>query len=186
MTSLIRDLATKKSINDIVYIGGPSYNDSNANYLLFPFTFKNSTLEINPINEFNIINTGIPISGRDLIVRLHGGQNLVQAIGPNFKEYIFNTTWDDDYTTINKSSITVEIPDVVTRVQQLDNSLESNLPNVFSPSSAFKISDKKPINNYVLNKVSYGVTYAFEKPLIISFKTNVGKKYLTFYTDWIH
>ena len=140
MSSLIRTTATNnKALPDIVYVGGPYYvKPVTSEKLLCPFTFKNGTLDINPINGLDLtsgdkpLNFGIAVPGGS--ARRHGGLNLVQNIGPNFKTYIYNCTWGEDASgnVTSLASIKVYKPGVVTRVQQLDDG--TNIPSYINPT----------------------------------------------------
>jgi hypothetical protein len=204
MTSLTKTTAVNDERVLIRFVGGPYYTDGSSRKLLFPFTFKNGTLEINPINGFNLASGATPLNvgtGDGGLVRLQGGQNLVQQIGQNFKTYITNCTWTDDdvtYTINDPHTISVQTPGVVSRVQQLDYT--ANLPIKINPqSSAYVISDAAPTPNFTFTSLSnFGVTYAFNTPLVISAtavptlisppNTEYPAKrvYITFFSSWEH
>ena len=205
MTSLTKTTAVNDERVLVRFVGGPYYTDGSSRKILFPFTFKNGTLDINPINGFNLepgattpLNVG---TGEGGLVRLQGGQNLVQQIGPNFKTYITNCTWTDDtysYTISELRTISVQTPGVVSRVQQLDHT--ANLPIKINPQgSAYVISDVSPTPNFTFTSLSnFGVTYAFNRPLVISataVPTLIGppnteypakRVYITFFSSWDH
>ena len=195
MSSLTKTMATNsKALPDIVYVGGPYYNRPvTSEKLLFPFTFKNGTLDINPINGFNLTSGDTPLNIGDGVVpggsvRRHGGLNLVQDIGPNFKTYIFNCTWgaDSDWEVSSLASIKVYKPGVVTRVQQLDDG--ANIPSYINPvGDGYVISSQAPDDFTFTTLENYGVTYAFEKPLVVSVSTvGHGTQYITFFSTWDH
>ena len=175
---------------DIVYVGGPYYDDPQSNKVLFPFTFKNGSLDINPINGFDVTsgikpkNVGTTTGG---LARRLGGLNLVQTIGTNFKNYIYNCTWGDDssWDVSSISSIKVQTPGIVTRVQQLNYT--ENLPSYINPTGdAFIVSNNAP-TDFALDTTNFGATYVFEKPLVVSINTvGQGTQYITFFTSWDH
>jgi len=194
MSSLIRTTATNnKALPDIVYVGGPYYvKPVTSEKLLFPFTFKNGTLDINPINGFDLtsgdkpLNFGLAVPGGS--ARRHGGLNLVQNIGPNFKTYIYNCTWGEDASgnVTSLASIKVYKPGVVTRVQQLDDG--TNIPSYINPTGDGYVVSSYPPEDFAFTTLeNYGVTYAFEKPLVVSVSTvGNGTQYITFFSTWDH
>lgn len=197
MTSVLKQKSVIPNKPYVNFVGGPCYLDSYGNKILFPFTFNNGTLDINPINDFSLTSGDIPVAigtGDGGLVKLLGGNNLVQNLGPNFKTYIQNTKWDGTSAISNIISIDVYQPGIVTRVQQLDYRLDSNLPQNINPALyTFSLSSNAPSANlgfdYLTNS---GVTYAFYKPLIVSVTVPVsvsvpsGIQYLTFYSSWDH
>ena len=190
MTSLLKTPSVIEKKQYMRYVGGPYYNYEGTN-TLFPFTFKNGTLDINPINGFDLDTVGTPKNGNDgCQVTLHGGLNLVQNIGNNFRTYIYNTNWGSATASVTASvtdreSIKVVQPGVVTRVQQLDNSDTGNLPaSINPPTDSYVISETAPIETLSKNTPTFGVTYAFYKPLIISAKFAEGIRYITFFSSW--
>jgi hypothetical protein len=189
MTSLIKNKAENKGNPDVVYVGGPYYVDAQSTKVLFPFSFKNGELEIVTANGFNITSGEKPLNfgtTQGGLARRHGGLNLVQTIGPNFKTYIYNCTWgpDSSWEVNSLSSIKVYTPGVITRVQQLEYT--DNLPLYINPSGdAYVVSSKAP-EGFALD-TTYGTTYAFEKPLVIQVQTaGNGIQYITFFTAWDH
>lgn len=193
MSSLTKTMATNsKSLPDIVYVGGPYYvKPITSEKLLFPFTFKNGTLDINPINGFDLTSGDTPLNFGNVpggSARRHGGLNLVQEIGPNFKTYIYNCTWgaDSSGNVLSLSSIKVYKPGVVTRVQQLDDG--TNIPSYINPTGdGYVVSSQAPEDFAFPALENYGVTYAFEKPLVVSVSTvGNGTQYITFFSTWDH
>jgi len=202
MTSLTKTTSVNDEKQLIHYVGGPCYNGPLGRKLLFPFVFKNGTLEINPINGFSLTSPDIPLnvsSGSGGLVRLHGGLNLVQEIGPNFRTYILNCQWTDgtyNYAITNTTAISVYTAGVVTRVQQLD--YVDNLPPTVNPVAGYVISTTAPTEGFTFNSLqNFGVTYAFSKPLVIAataVPTPVPSGtalpaqtiYLTFFSSWDH
>lgn len=194
MSSLLKQTAENtKALPLVQFVGGPYYYGTDAQKLLFPFTFLNGTLDINPINGFNVDSPSQPLgigSSAGFQVRRLGGQNLVESIGVTFRDYIYNCNWspDDDnnpdYNVRSKESIQVLLPGVVTKVQQLSN---TNLSPYSNPIRSFVISDKPPVQDFVMNIPSYGSTYVFEKPLVIKLKTvGQGTQYITFFSSFDH
>jgi len=192
MTSLTKSTAKLNDDHYIHFIGGPYYDDANSNKVLFPFTFKNGVLDINDATGFNIAsgqtpkNVGTSDGG---LVRLQGGLNLVQSIGPNFQTYIASCVWGPNptYAVSSPSSVKVYKPGVVSRVQQLDYT--SNLPaNINHSADAYVVSSNPPDSDFTFASLpNYGVTYAFNKPLVVSVKTvGAGTQYITFFSTWDH
>ncbi len=191
MTSVLKQLSVISNKPYVNFVGGPCYTDTYGNKILFPFTFNNGVLDINPINGFSLTDGNLPVAigtGDGGLVKLHGGNNLVQNLGPNFKTYIENTKWDLGATIPNITSIDVYQPGIVTRVQQLDYRLNSNLPQNINPTDySFSLSSNAPSPNLGMDYLTnFGVTYVFYKPLIVSVTTTSGIKYLTFYSSWDH
>jgi hypothetical protein len=194
MSSLQKSFAVNtKGLPDIQYVGGPYYTaDATPEpdlILLFPFTFKNDTLDIQYINGFTseystapLTSSSIPNSGG--LARRLGGLNLVQKIGPNFLHYIKSVTWEDypSGPTYTVNSASVYKPGLVTKVQQLSH---QNLPNSIDPDKSYISSSEPPDTDFTLELTSgYGSSYVFEKPLVIIANTTVGTRYITFYTSW--
>jgi len=210
MTSLTKTTSINDEKQLIHFVGGPYYNDASSRKLLFPFTFKNGILEINLINGFSLTSGVTPLnfgSGGSAadggLVRLHGGLNLVQYIGPNFKTYIKNCTWKNkdntnNYNITSEATISVYTPGVVSRVQQLDNI--TNLPTSINPGTgagdAYVLSTDTPTEGFVSPLQNFGVTYAFNKPLVITataipslavspFTASPAQTvYVTFFSSW--
>jgi hypothetical protein len=206
MTSLTKTTSINDEKQLIHFVGGPYYNDASSRKLLFPFTFKNGILEINLINGFSLTSGFTPLnfgSGGLVdggLVRLHGGLNLVQYIGPNFKTYIKNCTWKDEtynYAITSEATVSVYTPGVVSRVQQLDNT--TNLPMSINPGTgageAYVLSTSVPTEGFISPLPNFGVTYAFNKPLVVS-ATGIPTPiaggtagaaqtvYITFFSSW--
>ena len=181
-----------KSSPTIQYVGGPYYDDPHSNKVLFPFSFLNGELDINPINGFNlesgILPKNVGPSGVGGLVRLLGGVNLVQSIGQNFKKYIFNCTWgiNSGWDISNINSIQVYKNSVITKVQQLD--YLTNLPNYINPEDDSYVISSNPPSDFTFPDVAnYGVTYIFDSPLVISVDTvGNGKQYITFFSSRDH
>jgi hypothetical protein len=173
MTSLLKHTAVNaKTFPTVQFVGGPYYFGTNGQRLLFPFTFQNGCLEIEPNNGFDLLSNTQPLGingAAGFQIRRMGGQNLVQTIGNNFKTYIFHCNWsesgsDTDYNIQSLQSIAVHSPGIVTRVQQLSN---QNLSPYSNPSTSFVLSSNPPNTDFVSNLPSFGATYAFEKPLVV-------------------
>lgn len=191
MTSVLKQMSVIPNKPYVNFVGGPCYIDPSGNKILFPFTFNNGVLDINPVIGFSLTNGELPVAigtGDGGLVKLLGGKNLVQNLGPNFKTYIQNTNWDGTDPISNITSIDVHQPGIVTRVQQLDYRLESNLPQNINPADyTFSLSLTPPSANLGFDYLAnFGVTYAFYKPLIVSVNTTSGIQYLTFYSSWDH
>jgi hypothetical protein len=205
MTSLTKKTSTLFDDSQLIhFVSGPLYTGTGGGKILFPFTFKNSVLDINPINGFDLTGGNKPSfvgTGTGGLVKLQGGLNLVQQIGPNFVTYLKNCTWTDntnDYSSL--TNISVYKPGVVTRVQQLDDS--SNLPEYINPpfdilNNGYVISMNAPEEGFNSTSLTnYGVTYVFKKPLVISATATANPQnadpdftttiYLTFFTSWDH
>lgn len=158
---------------DIRYAGGPTYGG-----VLFPFTYSNGTIDLPsswlPSKNLEPANEGC-------CIRKLGGDSLVQYIGPNFKNYIYNVTSFGGWKVQNTTSITVYQAGVVTKVQQLGS---NNLPTINDAS--FKVSTNKPSPDFTV----YNSSYLFDKPLVISALASNGGTpttiYITFYTQWDH
>jgi hypothetical protein len=197
MTSITKANAVNTRVfPDVQFVGGPYYNrvDDDPQKLLFPFTFQNGTLEIQVVNGFNLSSPTTPIgisSNEGGLVRRMGGQNLVQSIGSNFQTYVQNCTWiTSDLINYTASNVSVYKPGVVTRVQQLGL---KNLPIDINPINSYVSSYTPPVSDFGLTIPLFGVTYVFEKPLVlvvdatkVSDSTSLGKQYITFYTSWDH
>ena len=193
MTSLLKRNAVNQNVFPTVqFVGGPYFVGDHAQKFLFPFTFVNGTLDIDPINGFNTsVGTSQPLGingGSGFQVRQLGGQNLVQDIGDTFRTYIKNCNWSQDndnnpdYNVRSKGSIKVYLPGIVTRVQQLSN---TNLPQYSNPNKSFVVSSTPPVEGFVLDNPSYGSTYVFEKPLVVQIDTvGQGRNYITFFSSW--
>ena len=82
---------------DIITIGGPTYGG-----VLLPFTFNNGTIDLP--SSWSSGRTLAPANEGVLIRRL-GGDSLIQYIGPNFKNYIYNVASFGGYKVSNTSSI---------------------------------------------------------------------------------
>lgn len=203
MTSIIKTVASTRENQEIVYVGGPYYDDLQSKKTLFPFTFKKGVLEIANINGFNLTGVGL-LDGKAVkplnvgtanggLAKRHGGLNLVQDIGPNFKTYIYNCRWAEDASgdVVSISSIKVKTPGIITRVQQLNNStndVTTNLPQYINPTGgSYVVSDKVPVDGYAFENSTYGTTYAFIEPLVVQIETvGYGVQYVTFFTSWDH
>ena len=200
MSSVVKTQSVNtKVFPDVQFCGGPYYTrTTDPQKRLFPFSFKNGTLEIELINDFNLLS-GVPPQGFSIeggLVRRMGGLNLVQSIGKNFKTYVENCEWvtliDSDPVSYYASNVKVYKPGFVTRVQQL--SLR-NLPSQINPANSYVSSSNAPTSDFETNTTLYGSTYAFEKPLVLVVDatttetedpadTFLGKQYITFYSSW--
>ena len=197
MSSLLKQTAQNTKVFPTVqFVGGPFYNNTvTAQKTLFPFTFAKGTLDIVPTSGLNITEapTDQPLgisTASGFMVKQMGGSNLVQSIGANFKNYIFNCNWspdgnnDPDYDVSSLSSIVVYLPGVVTKVQQLTT---TNLSPYSNPSKSFVISGAAPVDGFISSYPNYGSTYVFEKPLVIQISTvGYGTQYITFFSSWDH
>jgi hypothetical protein len=194
MTSLQKGFhANTKALPDVQYVGGPYYYTPGPNsvHALFPFSFQGGTLDIVYRNGFNATIAVPPVSAKGQsytgLARRLGGLHLVQSIGPKFQTYIETAQWGSDPTFFAKH-VEVYKPGLVTKVQQLS---DQNLPSGVDPSNSYVVSANPPTTDFLVDSAGYGVTYAFEKPLVISvdaYKVSdnsyMGKRYITFYTSW--
>ena len=161
---------------DIRFAGGPTYGGN-----LFPFTYSNGTLDLP--SGWSTGKTLAP-SNTGVQIRRLGGNSLIQNIGTNFKNYIFNVANFNGYKVQNTSSIRVVLSGIATKVQQLG---VQNLPATIDAGS-YKISESAPITDFI----QFGSTYLFDKPLVISANAKnltsnaVLTIYITFYTQWDH
>jgi hypothetical protein len=187
MTSLLRTVATaKKTDTRIQYVGGPYYTDvQTAKKTLFPFTFKNGQLDISTKTGFVLDSGNKPLNGNGgFQVSLLGGLDLVQTIGPNFKEFVYNCTWGEDssWDVTSITSIKVYSPGVITKVQQLN---PDALPLNIDPNGDATVVSSYPPGEFVAGGVNYGTAFVFERPLVLSLNTvGHGTQYITFYTSW--
>lgn len=185
MSSVLRaTFENTKVLPDVQYAGGPYYVTADGNQqLLFPFTLNNGVLEIVQQNDFSLWNDtpqlASPLLGGGYIRRL-GGINLVQSIGPIFQSYITSVNWGSGALSNPK----VYQAGLVTKVQQLNT---SNLPTYNpTPGQTYSLQPTPPTDNFTLNVTGFGITYAFEKPLVIVADSPSGKQYITFFTSWDH
>ena len=188
MTSLLRTMATaKKTETRIQYVGGPYYIDlaGDAQKCLFPFTFKNGQLEISTATGFDLESGDKPLNGSGgFQVSLLGGLDLVQSIGTNFKNYVYNCRWgaDSSWDVASLNSIKIHTPGVITKVQQLN---VDALPINIDPNGDATVVSAIPPGEFVAGHANYGSAFVFERPLVLSLTTvGNGTQYITFYTSW--
>lgn len=196
MSSLLKQTAQNSFTLPLQqFVGGPFYvNSVSAQKLLFPFSFAQGKLDIVPTDGFllsgpNNQPQGISNASAFMIKRM-GGHNLVQGLGPNFINYIFNCNWSPDgdndtgYDVSDKNSIRVYLPGIVTKVQQLTT---VNLSPYSNPSKSFVISATPPVDGFVSSVANFGATYVFEQPLVVQISTvTYGTQYITFFSSWDH
>jgi hypothetical protein len=159
---------------DLRFASGPTYNR-----VLFPFTYSNGVLDL-PASFLTTIGTNAPENAGVQVRRL-GGDYLVQRLGPNLKQYLYNISIFDGYKIQNTSSIQISLPGIVTRVQQVSL---TNLPEINTTS--YKVSETAPTPDFI----GYNGCYLFDKPLVISaYAKRLGDNtyhtiYVTLYTSW--
>lgn len=159
------------------YVSGPTYVGPNSINLLFPFSLSNGILEVNLINNFTLA-TGLP-QNMGATVNLSGTSRTANQIGPNFRAYIKNRTWNGR-TISDASSISVHIPAPMTLVQQLNETFIGHMSAV-----PFTVTSGPPPSNFALQFQGFGVTYAFLKPLVLRARDSTGSTfYITLGSSW--
>ena len=185
--------ANTKALPDVQYVGGPYYSTGgdNPTLALFPFTFQSGTLEIVYRNGFDATIAIAPLSAKGQsklgLARRLGGIHLVQSIGPKFRKYIETVEWGSTAPLFRAKHVAVYKPGIVTKVQQLS---DQNLPSdAIAQPYSYVVSANPPTTDFLLDTAGYGITFAFEKPLVVSVDAYIadvfsGKRYITFYTSW--
>lgn len=152
----------------------PSYYDGNAgSFLPIPFSYVNGTLDINiqgSVQDF-IDNGNFMENYSFSKVRQMGGSGLVQALGPNFVQWINNL--------YGAGPITIVQPSQITRVQVLNKYVLDGINKYMaqmlagSPEDYFNdyTSDFPASDNMLYTGEpadNYGSVVVFQSPLVIN------------------
>ncbi len=192
MTSVTRFLAVTKELPvKFTGISGPWYNDTVAGQRqLYPFTVsKQGVLDLNIdyddfITWFNNGNepSSTGTSGY-AAAKLLGGQQLITALGPNFKQYIRNwyttNSPNIDGGTSGDSPITIYVNPVMTKVQLCKESM------VDTDNTPFTNGTEPPSgDNFIFGTTtdSFKTSWIFKTPLTFTYLSGGEPRYVTMYS----
>jgi hypothetical protein len=175
MSSITRDFRPSSFSLFNKYVSGPAMYGNK----LFPFSYRNGTLDLildgTDFQETMMTTPRWPGEAGPNIypVRDLGGDNIVQNIGQNFKNYI-TAIYENQYDA-TVWDIHVSQKGTVRRVVPLD------ISNVPGPGEQYADTAQEPTRDYF--SMELDPTYIFVRPMTIHLKVNNQTRYFTLKSD---